>query len=149
MADSPAEIATYLHPYRSKWTPDLHPRKPHGHGGGEFTATLEHHIPPAGGTGQGMTLFEPEQQKRFKREFSAMVRGAKDPETFAIAQQMHDELGRALAERAQELTDPKLPPSQRYSWGDIAQATGMSRQAAFEKFGKTKRVRVRKKASDG
>lgn len=80
-------------------------------------------------------MFEPREIDRYRGFIQAMVRkaGQDDPESFAIAVRLLDE-GRAALTDAAEALRHQEGPAGGYSWDDIAQALGVRRQTAWERF---------------
>lgn len=78
-------------------------------------------------------MLDARQVSRYQRELKAMVRnvGANDPEAFA-----------ELVALAEWLTKEGLPAAaqsireQGHSWADIARPLGVTRAAAFQRFGR-------------
>lgn len=77
-------------------------------------------------------MLEPRDVDRFRRELRALAAKANDPEGFATAVQLADELEAALATRAHELRQVD-----GYSWADLARPLGISRQGAAQRYGRT------------
>lgn len=72
--------------------------------------------------------------QRFRRELRTLVGKADDPEGFAQAVALADELGEALRVRANELRQP-VGHSPGFSWADLARPLGLSRQGCAQRYG--------------
>lgn len=87
-------------------------------------------------------MLEPRELRRWERLTAAMVRkaGADDPETFAAFVKILDDARNNLPSAAAQLRS--TPDAEAgvsvsgYSWGDLARALGVSRQAAQKRFGR-------------
>jgi hypothetical protein len=80
-------------------------------------------------------MMEPRDVQRFEREITAMISKAQhDAEAFAQVVKLSNELRRRLPVAASGLIN------QGFSWADIGQALGTTRQAAHLRFGPAARI---------
>lgn len=80
-------------------------------------------------------MIESRDVDRFARELRSLVAKADDPEGFAQAVALRDQLDAALADRADQLRQP-VGNSPGFSWADLGRALGLSRQGAAQRYGK-------------
>lgn len=79
-------------------------------------------------------MIEPRDVDRFRRELHALVAKADDPEGFAQAVALADELTAALTTRANELRHP-VGHQRGFSWADLAGPLGLTRQGCAQRYG--------------
>lgn len=79
-------------------------------------------------------MLEPSDVKRFTRELNFMLKraGEDDPEAFAIIVGLVDDARARLSTSAETMREAG------YSWQDIARPLGVTRSAAFQRFGSPK-----------
>lgn len=86
-------------------------------------------------------MIESRDIQRFRRELRALVAKADDPEGFAMATILAEELDDALAVKANQLReanpDNGIPG---YSWADLARPMGVTRQAVQQRYGRLHRA---------
>lgn len=87
-------------------------------------------------------MIEGRDVDRFRRELRALVAKADDPEGFAQAVALAEELSEALRVRANELrqetlfrVDEHCHVQRGYSWADLARPLGLTRQGAAKRYG--------------
>lgn len=78
-------------------------------------------------------MLEPAATKRFTRELNAMLNRAadEDPEGFAVIVGLLDDARARLSSSAEKMREAG------YSWQDIARPLGVTRSAAYQRFGST------------
>lgn len=85
-------------------------------------------------------MIEPRELQRWQRHMDTLIQraGEDDPDTFAALVRLLDATRARLPEAAAQLQRPIQLADKRtvrgYSWADIAQALGVSRNAAFKRF---------------
>lgn len=91
-------------------------------------------------------MIEPARKARYERELRAMIAeaGRDDPATFAVVVQLLDDARSQLPNAARQLRTP-VGDAPGYSWNEIADALGISRQGARQRFGREspRRVEIR------
>lgn len=96
-------------------------------------------------------MFEPREVARYRRQLAAMLSsaagapvmggtvpssdayGGGDPEAFAQVVALLDEARAALVDVATALREPQGPAG-GYSWAELAQALGITKSTAWERF---------------
>lgn len=90
-------------------------------------------------------MLEPKAEKLFQRWVKSMLdaAGSDDPETFAfVAKLLTEAAGPGLAAAADQLRQPPvLAGVPGYSWADIAAPLGITKQTAWERFGRRRAPR--------
>lgn len=75
---------------------------------------------------------ESSHAERLRRELRVIIGLTDDPEAVAVVQGLAEEFQQMIAERVRVLTTEGTPRS--YSWADIAQPLGITRQAAWKRY---------------
>lgn len=81
-------------------------------------------------------MIEPKTVERFRSTIRSIARHADDPEGFAQAVELLDELERLLADRLDDLRAGThlAPGSNGYSWAELARPSGLTRQGFTQRW---------------
>lgn len=82
-------------------------------------------------------------RRRFTRELAALIEKIDDPESFAIAVELLDTAVNQLPAAAARIRDTQPNGLPGYSWQNIADALGTSRQTIWNRFNRAGQSRPR------
>lgn len=83
-------------------------------------------------------MIEPRDLDRFRRELRALVAKADDPEGFAQAVELAQELDEALADQAFSLRQPTPNGQPGFSWADLARPLRLTRQGTAQRYSRAR-----------